>query len=100
MNEGMRLAWSEGTLSPAQWDELFATPSGLFVSARAAEKWSLKRGDAFTVISEPGVRADGGTSWVFTVLGIVDDDRDMHNSDGLMLCNYHFIDNAVPPLQQ
>jgi len=100
MNEGMRVGWSEGSLSAAQWDALFATPSGLFVSVRAAAKWSLKPGDPFTVISAPGTRADGGTSWVFKVLGVVEDEAELSNSDGFMICNYHFIDNAMPASQQ
>src|ERR1700722_348785 len=43
VNEGMRTVWSEGPISPKQWDQLFATPSGIFVSAEAAARWGLKK---------------------------------------------------------
>lgn len=96
VDEGMRIAWSEGPLTPADWNRLSATPSGIYASARAAKRWNLRPGDLFTVITGPSTRIDGRTSWDFVVLGIVADSREFSSADGLIIGNASFIDNALP----
>lgn len=65
-------------LTPEHWKALDATPNGLFFARTEAEKWTVKLGDAFPVKAFAPIRADGGDTFEFTVLGIVDDpDEDM-----------------------
>jgi putative ABC transport system permease protein len=100
MDEGMKGAWSDGSVTPEQWDALAAKPSGLLISERAATVRHLKPGDRFTLITEPGTRADGGNSWDFEVLGIVPDEWEYSGNDGYMIANARSIDNALPPGRQ
>ncbi|MEJ0007972.1 MAG: ABC transporter permease [Steroidobacteraceae bacterium] len=92
----MRKVWSDGPILPAQWDQLFALPSGIFPSVKAATKWGLKTGDVFTIITQPGSRADGGTTWEFHVLGIVPDDRNWSGTNGFIVGNSQYIENTAP----
>jgi len=73
VDENMRSAWSELPLTPAQWDQLFATRSGVLVSRAQAARLGLEQGDTFPLITPPGTRADGAPSWELRVLGIVPD---------------------------
>jgi putative ABC transport system permease protein len=96
VNSGMRTVWSDGSIQPAQWDRLFTTPAGVFASVKAGNKWGFKAGDVFTVITQPGSRADGGTTWDFHVLGIVPDDETWSGTDGFIVGNSQYIENTVP----
>lgn len=89
----MRAAWSELPLTPAQWERLFATPTGVFVSRQPAARLGLEAGHAFPVITAPGTRADGTTTWHFQVLGIVPDDPRI---GAFILGNYHYLDQSRP----
>ena len=93
---GMRTVWSDGPILPAQWDQLFATPAGVFASVKAASKWGFKAGDVFTVITQAGSRADGGTAWEFHVLGIVPDEQNWSGANGFIIGNSQYIENAAP----
>ena len=92
----MRTVWSDGPILPAQWDQLFAMPAGIFPSVKAAAKWSLKTGDVFTIITQAGSRADGGTTWEFHVLGIVPDDPNWSGTNGFIVGNSQYLENAAP----
>ena len=96
VTSAMRTVWSDGPILPAQWDQLFATPAGIFPSVKAATKWGLKKGDVFTVITQPGSRADGGTTWEFHVLGIVPDDPNWSGTNGFIVGNSQYIENTAP----
>ncbi|MGC1457167.1 MAG: FtsX-like permease family protein [Steroidobacteraceae bacterium] len=96
VNRGMRAVWSDGPLQPVQWDQLFATPAGVFASIKAASKWGLRAGDVFTVITQAGSRADGGTTWEFNVLGIVPDDRNWSGTNGFIVGNSQYLENTEP----
>ena len=96
VTSAMRTVWSDGPILPAQWDQLFATPAGIFPSVKAATKWGLKTGDVFTVITQPGGRADGGTTWEFHVLGIVPDDPNWSGTNGFIVGNSQYIENTAP----
>jgi len=96
VTSAMRTAWSDGPILPAQWDQLFATPAGIFPSVKAAAKWGLRTGDVFTVITQPGSRADGGTTWEFHVLGIVPDDPNWSGTNGFIVGNSQYIENTAP----
>ncbi len=92
----MRTVWSDGPILPAQWDQLFASPAGIFPSIKAATKWGLKTGDVFTVITQSGSRADGGTTWDFHVLGIVPDDPNWSGTNGFIVGNSQYLENTAP----
>jgi putative ABC transport system permease protein len=89
----MRTAWSELPLTRAQWDQLFAAPTGVFVSRAPAARLGLKPGDTFPLTTAPGLRADGTASWDFQVLGIVPDDPRI---GPFILGNYHYVDESRP----
>ncbi|HEV2271811.1 MAG TPA: ABC transporter permease [Steroidobacteraceae bacterium] len=89
----MHAAWSELPLTSTQWDLLFATPTGVFVSRQAAARLGLAAGDAFPLITAAGLRADGGTTWQFHVLGIVRDDSRI---GAFILGNYGYLDESRP----
>ncbi|HEV2702403.1 MAG TPA: FtsX-like permease family protein [Steroidobacteraceae bacterium] len=96
VNRGMRTVWSDGPIRPGQWDQLFATPAGIFASIKAASKWGIKTGDVFTVITQPNSRADGGTTWEFQVLGVVPDDENWSGTNGFMVGNSQYVENTAP----
>jgi putative ABC transport system permease protein len=96
VDRGMRTVWSDGPILPAQWDQLFATPAGVFASLKAASKWGLRAGDVFTIITQAASRADGGTTWEFHVLGIVPDDANWSGPNGFMVGNSQYIENTAP----
>jgi putative ABC transport system permease protein len=98
VDAGMRRAWSELSLSPAEWDLLQATPNGLFFSRKAAALWHVKKGEAFPVIVEPSIRADGATTWIFTVLGVIDDALETQTGQlpDLVLGNYRYLNESRP----
>jgi len=73
VDEGMRAAWPELPLSPSEWRALDATPAGIFLTRKAAARRRVRAGDTVTLNLPPGSRADGGTTWYFTVLGFIPD---------------------------
>ena len=74
VDQGMRLAWPELPLSPADWRALDANPSGIFLSRQAAARRAVRAGDMVTVTTYLGSnRADGNPTWYLTVLGFVPD---------------------------
>jgi putative ABC transport system permease protein len=95
VDEGARPVSSDLPLSAEQWDQLLATPSGLLVSPKAAETWNLKKGDRYTVSTGRSVRADGETGWTFEVLGIMPGEHEKF-FNGILIGNYHYIDEAKP----
>lgn len=90
----MHAAWSELPLTSSQWDRLFATPTGVFVSRQPAARLGLKAGDTFPLVTAPGLRADGATAWEFHVLGVVPDDPRI---GAFILGNYAYLDESRPP---
>jgi putative ABC transport system permease protein len=85
-------------VTPAQWETLRKERTGMLVSATAAERWNLKTGDTFTVVSPGNKKADGTTSWTFKVVGMVGDINYM--TQGYMLGNYEYFDQARPLAEQ
>ena len=89
----MRTAWSDIPLTRRQWDQLLATPTGVFVSRKPAARLGLAAGASFPVTTAPGLRADGTATWEFRVLGIVPDDPD---TGSFVLGNYGYVDRSRP----
>ncbi len=74
VDQGMRSAWPELPLSPADWRALDANPSGIFLSRQAAARRAVRAGDIVAVTTYLGSnRADGNPAWYFTILGFVPD---------------------------
>lgn len=86
-------AWSELPLTPAQWRQLSGTRTGIFVSRSPAKRLGLKKGDVFPLITSPGLRADGASTWEFKVLGVVNDDPRI---GAFIIGNYSYVDNSRP----
>ena len=98
VDEGMAQGWPEAPLTKSQWRQLFATRDGIFVSRKAAARWTLKAGDRFLLTVTTPIRGDGNPSWEFHVLDIVPDSPIW--DQGLILGNYHYIDDTLPPGKQ
>jgi putative ABC transport system permease protein len=74
VDEGMRSAWPELPMSPADWRAFDANPSGIFLSREAAARRKVRTGDTLAVNTTFGSnRADGNPTWYFTVLGFMPD---------------------------
>lgn len=97
VDEHMDAAWSELPLTPTQWHQLFATRTGIFVSRSPAKRLDLKKGDVFPLITSPGLRVDGASTWEFNVLGIVNDDPRI---GAFIIGNYSYVDNSRPVQEQ
>ncbi len=93
VDEHMRLARPEWPLTPAQWEQLLATPSGIFVSRGPAARLGVKRGDTVPVTTAPGTRDDGAPAWEFHVLGVV---PDLPGHQPVILGNFSYVDNSMP----
>jgi len=97
VDEYVQKAWPELPLTPAQWQQLFATPSGIFITRSRAALMGLKVGDTLPLITPPGTRADGAPSWEFHVLGVM---PDMPGYELLSLGNLSFVANSMPQALQ
>ena len=84
-------------MTPAQWDQLFATPTGVFMSRGPAARLGLKTGDILHLITPPGARADGAASWDFQVLGVPQDDP---RTGSYILGNFTYVDKSRPLADQ
>lgn len=93
VDEHMREAWPELPLTGAQWDQLLATPDGVFVTRGRAAALGLKAGDPFPLITPAGTRADGAASWEFHMLGVV---PNMPGHESLILGNLGYVDKSMP----
>lgn len=102
VDEYMRSAWPELPLTPAQWNQLLATPEGVFVIQSQATALGLKAGDPLPLITSavftaPGMgsRADGAPAWTFHVLGVMPNMKG-GGHDSLILGNLSYVDSARP----
>jgi putative ABC transport system permease protein len=102
VDAGMRDAWSELSLSADDWQALQSTPTGLFFSRKAAALWNVSKGDTFAIVADPALRADGSATWIFTVLGVVEDaiESSAGQMPDLILGNYQYLNESLPPAEQ
>jgi putative ABC transport system permease protein len=104
VDEHMRAAWPELPLTAAQWEQLRATPDGVFVSHTRALAFGLKAGDRLPIITSPvftapglGSRADGAPAWQFQVLGVMPDmPGAVDTGSTAILGNLRYVDNSRP----
>jgi putative ABC transport system permease protein len=78
-------------ITPAQWSQLLATPTGLLVSQKVAQRWHLKVGDPLPFITRSDLRADGSPVWEFQVIAIVPDPG---SPSGFMIGNFDYVDTS------
>ena len=102
VDEHMREVQPEILPTAAQWNQLFETPNGVFISSGLAARFGLKAGDMLPIITPPGTRADGGTAWEFLVLGVVPKklDNGSYDNDRFILGNLRYVENTWPPAQR
>jgi putative ABC transport system permease protein len=98
VDEGMPAGWPEAPVTPEQWKSLFATPSGAFVTRKAADFWNLRVGDVFQVTSKEDPQRDGNPTREFHILGVIGDFS--YQQKGLFLANYRYINNSEPTEKQ
>jgi putative ABC transport system permease protein len=95
VDDGMRRAWPEIPMTPAQWQALSTTPTGIFLTHKAAARRQTKIGSVITLDTGPGSRADGGGTWFFTVLGLIPDPPAWGQvSPDLIIGNLHYFEEA------
>ncbi len=102
VDEHMQSAWPELSLTAAQWDQLRATPDGVFITRGRAAELGLKAGDTLPLVTQAqftapgmGARADGALAWHFHVLGVIPDIPGGYVSNRI-LGNLSFVDNSRP----
>ncbi len=62
------------------------------MSRKQADRWHLKTGDTFNIVSTVNKRADGANSWTFQVAAVTPDISYMEQ--GYMFGNYDYYDKA------
>jgi putative ABC transport system permease protein len=83
----------EWPITAAEWQLVRDNRRGVLVSQRQADRWHLKVGDTFTVITPPTQKkVDGTNNWVFQVAAITPDISYM--MQGYMFGNYDYMDKG------
>ena len=90
--------WPNAPMTAAQWAQLRARPDGVFLSRQIAAKWSLKKGDIFSIVTSAIPRADGGQTWRFEVLDVLDDTP--YWVGGFSFGSYHYFRISRPAADQ
>lgn len=80
--------------TPAQWDALRRTRTGVILSQERATFLNKKVGDTLTIVSPRTTRTDGAHSWTFQVVGIAGEALDY--PAGYMFGNYEYYDESLP----
>lgn len=84
----------EEILTEEQWERLFTTRPGVYLSQRIADRLGLQSGDPLVVDSPDDPRSDGNPHWTFEVLGVVGNES-LRNGN-LVLGNYDYMDQQRP----
>lgn len=90
--------WPNAPMNATQWAQLRAKPDGIFVSRETAARRGLKKGDIFSLVSTGTPRADGGQTWRFEVLDVLDDTP--YWSGGFSFGSYHYYRISRPLADQ
>lgn len=99
VDEGIRSAWPELPMSPADWRALDVDPSGIYLTRKAAARRNVRLGDTVIMNSGVGGTADGTGTWYFKVLGFVQDPPGWGPSAGGPLSNPDTIIGSLRYLQ-
>jgi len=97
LDQGMQRAYPELPLTPAQWSQLQAEPSGVFLDNLTAARLGLKAGDSMPVLTAAPSRQDGSRLWPFHMLGVFENPPWARG--GLTLANYDYYDRTRPLAQ-
>src|SRR5581483_6477010 len=97
LDQGMQRSYPELPLTPAQWRQLQADPSGVFLDNHTAARLGLKAGDPMPVLTAAPSRQDGSRLWPFHVLGVFENPPWARG--GLTLANYDYYDRTRPLAQ-
>jgi putative ABC transport system permease protein len=92
MDDRMGKVLTEWPPTPEHWAQVRNHRTGILVSRLRAQRFSLKKGDTFTVASPGSPKADGSSAWTFQVLEVVDDTKKM--PEGFIIGNYDYLDQA------
>jgi putative ABC transport system permease protein len=84
----------EYNITPARCRQLQESRTGVFVTRGLAQRYHLKAGGAFPVLTNGVTRADGGKLWPFIVIGILDDIPGAPT--GYIIGNYSYFDQTRP----
>ena len=98
IDEGWCSALPEYNITPARCRQLQDSRTGVFMTRGIADRYHLKPGDAFPVLTEAVTRADGGKLWQFTVIGILDDIP--REPTGYIVGAYAYLDETTLPAQR
>jgi putative ABC transport system permease protein len=98
IDEGWCRTLPEYNITPARCGQLQASRTGIFVTRLIADRYHLKTGDVFPVLTEAVTRADGGKLWPFTVLGVLDDIP--REPMGYLVGAYAYLDETTLPAQR
>lgn len=90
--------WPNALLTQAQWARWRAKPDGIYISAQTAVRRSLKKGDIFNIVAEQISRADGGHTWRFEVLDVLEDSP--YWSNGFSFGSYQYYKMSRPAADQ
>lgn len=82
----------EWPITPAQWQMIRDNRRGVIVSRKQAERWKLRVGDIFNIVTPVQKKADGTTSWTFQVVAITPDID--YIMQGYMFGNYDYFDKG------
>jgi putative ABC transport system permease protein len=90
--------WPNAPLTPVQWAQWRAKPDGIFISRQTAAKRGLKKGDIFSIVTTAIPRADGGQTWRFEVLDVLEDTP--YWSGGFSFGSYQYYKMSRPIADQ
>ena len=91
-DENVPKVYPEWPITPAQWQMVRDNRRGVLVSRRQADRWKLKVGDTFNIITPVQKKADGTTNWTFQVLAITPDIS--YIMQGYIYGNYDYFDKG------
>lgn len=97
MDQGMRQAAPDFPMTAAQWDQLEANPTGVFLDNHTAARLGLKAGDPMPVLTSAPSRRDSAKLWPFHVLGVVENPPWARG--GMVMANYDYFDRTRPLAQ-
>jgi putative ABC transport system permease protein len=98
VDEGWCSAVPEYHVTPGRCRQLQEARTGVFVSRLIADRYHLKAGDAFPVLTQAVTREDGGKFWPFTVIAVLDDIP--REPSGFILGAYDYFDQTQPLIER
>jgi putative ABC transport system permease protein len=95
LDPGARSVLPELSATQAQLDTLNQDLTAVYFSRAYAQRFGKKVGDTFPIKAPAIPRADGGQSWIFHIIGLIDDMDSQPG--GFALTSLKAVDQAKPP---